>query len=364
MVMRQSMRLGRVAGIPIGVHWSVLVIMLLLVDGLAMSILPAGARGYDSVLYWGVAVIVAVLFFAALLAHELAHALVARHYRVRVRAITLWLLGGVSEMEGPAPHARGELLIALAGPLTSLAGAGVFGAAAVLAGTAGAGPLVVTALAWLTVVNGVLAVFNLLPGAPLDGGRVLTSILWWIRGDRASAQRSAARTGTAIGMLMMALGFVEILLLANLGGLWLVVLGWFLTSAARAESSAAALGGVLTEVQVGDVMSTPAVCGYTGQTVSYFLTAVARHQPHHGYPVLDLDGRVVGLVTLAGLARIAAPDRATLTLARVMVPFAQTAPLAPTMPLVDVAPNLLAGRGRLAPVVDGVRLCGVVRPGT
>jgi Zn-dependent protease len=118
-LMRQSMRLGRIRGIPIGVHWSVFVIMLLLVQGLAMAILPAGARGYAWMVYWGVAVLVAALFLAALLAHELAHALVARHFGVRVRAITLWLLGGVSEMDGPAPHARGDLLIALAGPLTT-----------------------------------------------------------------------------------------------------------------------------------------------------------------------------------------------------------------------------------------------------
>src|SRR5512139_1938422 len=183
--MRQTVRLGRFAGIPVGVHWSVFVIMLLLVQGLAVAILPAGAAGQAAVVYWGVAVVVAVLFLAALLAHELAHALVARHYGVRVRAITLWLLGGVAELDGEAPHARGDLLIALAGPLVSLASAGLFAAAAAFASAWGAGSLAVTALAWLAVVNAILGLFNLLPGAPLDGGRVLAATLWWVRGDRA-----------------------------------------------------------------------------------------------------------------------------------------------------------------------------------
>ncbi|MGE5827144.1 MAG: M50 family metallopeptidase, partial [Micromonosporaceae bacterium] len=116
----RAMRLGRVAGIPIGVHWSVLVIMVLLAQGLAMSVLPASAAGYAALLYWVVALVVAVVFMASLLAHELAHALVARHYGVRTRRITLWLLGGVAELDGQAPSARGDLLIAAAGPLASL----------------------------------------------------------------------------------------------------------------------------------------------------------------------------------------------------------------------------------------------------
>jgi Zn-dependent protease/predicted transcriptional regulator len=362
-LMRQSMRLGRIGGIPIGVHWSVFVIMLLLVQGLAMAILPAGARGYPGMVYWGVAVLVAALFLAGLLAHELAHALVARRFGVRVRAITLWLLGGVSEMDGPAPHARGDLLIALAGPLTSLAGAGVFGVAAILAAVGHAGSLAVTALVWLTVMNALLAVFNLLPGAPLDGGRVLAAVLWWIRGDRAAARRSAARAGMVLGTVMMALGFIEILLAANLGGLWFVALGWFLTAAARAEFADAALDGTLTGVHVGDVMSAPAVCGYASQTIADFLATVARVQPYRIFPVLDLDGRLVGLVSLTTLARVPADQRDTVRLARVAQPVAGQGPLSPSTPLVDAAPGLLAAGRRLAPVIDGGHVCGVITAG-
>ncbi|GAA0717177.1 site-2 protease family protein [Dactylosporangium roseum] len=361
--MRQTARLGRLAGIPIGVHWSVLVIMLLLVQGLASVILPGGARGYPAAVYWGVAVIVAVLFLAALLAHELAHALVARHYGVRVRAITLWLLGGVSELDGEAPHARADLLIALAGPVVSLVGAGVFAAAAAGASASGAGPLAVTGLGWLAVVNAILGVFNLLPGAPLDGGRVLAAVLWWVRGDRAGARRAAGRAGTVLGGLLIAAGLVEVLLAANFGGLWLVVLGWFLALSAHAETTHVMLRKALAGVRVGDVMTTPAVCGYTSQSIADFVATVARRHPHRVFPVLDLDGRLVGLVSINRLAKVPRTDRERVRLGEVSAPVDRAHVLDPAAPLIDTAPALLAGGHRLAPVVTDGRLTGIMTSG-
>ena len=361
--MRQTARLGRLAGIPIGVHWSVFVIMLLLVQGLASVILPSGARGYATAVYWGVAVVVAVLFLAALLAHELAHALVARHYGVPVRAITLWMLGGVSELDGEPPHARADLLIALAGPVVSLAGAGVFAAGAAVASAAGAGPLAVTGLAWLAFVNAILGVFNLLPGAPLDGGRVLAAVLWWVRGDRAAARRAAGRVGMVLGALLIAAGLVELLLAGNLSGLWLMALGWFVALAARAETTDAMLRKTLAGVRVGDVMTAPAACGYVSQSVADFVATVARRHPHRVFPVLDLDGRPVGLVTLARLAKLPSADRERTRLGDVSAPVDQARVLDPAVPLMDVAPAVLAGGHRLLPVVADGRLTGVVTPG-
>nr|BFE57381.1 site-2 protease family protein [Dactylosporangium thailandense] len=361
--MGQTARLGRIAGIPVGVHWSVFVIMLLLVQGLAVVILPGGAPGHATAVYWSVAVLVAVVFLTALLAHELGHSLVARHYGVRVRAITLWLLGGVSQLDGEAPHARADLLIALAGPLVSLAGAGVFAAAAAVVRALGGGALAVTGLVWLTVVNVLLGLFNLLPGAPLDGGRVLAAVLWWVRGDRASARRAAARAGIVLGGVLIAAGFLQVLLTANFRGLWPVLLGWFLVLAARAEAVDAVVRTTLAGVRVGDVMTTPAVCGYTSQSVADFVATVARRHPHRTFPVLDLDGHVAGLVSLTRLVKVPSADRERVRLADVSAPVDPARLLNPATTLVDAAAALPAGGHRLAPVVTEGRLTGIVTHG-
>jgi Zn-dependent protease len=357
--MRATMRLGKVAGIPIGVHWSVLVIMLLLAQGLAMSVLPTSAAGYAVLLYWTVALAVAAVFMASLLAHELAHALVARHYGVRVRRITLWLLGGVAELDGQAPNPRGDFLIAASGPGTSLALGVVFAGASIGARVIGAGALTAAALAWLAVVNGVLAVFNLLPGAPLDGGRVLAAALWWLRGDRVAAQRAASRAGVILGWLLVAFGLAQVLA-ANLGGLWLALLGWFLVAAASAENSDAALRTSLGRLRVGDVMTPSPACGYATQSVANFITTVAWPSRHRSFPVLDLDGRFAGVVSLARLARVPAERRDTVRLADVLTPRDHVLVLDPTSRLVDAAPALSASGLRLAVVAVDERVSGVL----
>lgn len=361
-MMRPTMRIGKVAGVPIGVHWSVLVIMLLLAQGLAVSVLPTSAAGHAPVLYWTVALVVAAVFMASLLAHELAHALVARHYGVRVRRITLWLLGGVAELDGQAPNPRGDLLIAAAGPVVSLVTGVVFAVAAFAAQVLGAGSLTTAALVWLAVVNAVLAVFNLLPGAPLDGGRVLAAALWWLRGDRAAAHRAACRAGVILGWLLVAVGLAQVLA-ANLGGLWLVVLGWFLVGAATAEGNDAVLRSSLARLRVGDVMTPSPTCGYATQSVANFISTVAWKRPYRTFPVLDLDGRLAGVVSLARLARVPAAERDMVRLGDVLTPRDRVLVLDPASPLADAAPALSAGGFRLAVVAVDGHVSGVLSVG-
>ena len=208
--MRQSIRLGRIAGIPIGMHWTVVVIAALITDML-LGVLPTAIPHQSAGLYWAVAVAGSVLFIAALAAHEIAHAIVARRYGVQVRSITLWALGGIAELDWEPPTARADVQIAIAGPATSLAAGIVFGGAAIL-DRSGHGPAVVTAmLAWLSMMNVALAVFNLLPGAPLDGGRILRGLLWKWYGDRQRASRAAARSGQVLGIGISAIGVLELL---------------------------------------------------------------------------------------------------------------------------------------------------------
>ena len=253
--MKQTMPLGRVAGIRIGAHWSVLVMVVLIGWLLGAQVLPGLAPHEPAAAYWAVAVPGAVAFIAALLAHELAHSLVARRHGVPVTSITLWALGGVSELGGEPPTARADLLIAAAGPATSLAAGLVFGGIAAVV-RAGGGPVIaVAALGWLALMNVFLAVFNLLPGAPLDGGRILRAALWMRHGDRARAAQSAAAAGRVLGAVLIAAGAAELLLWGDAGGLWLAVIGMFVMSAATAEATAGTATAALAGLRVSDVMT-------------------------------------------------------------------------------------------------------------
>jgi len=359
--MRQSIRLGAVHGVPVGLHWSTVVILFLLTQGLAAGLLPAAADGYTTAAYWLAATGFAGLFLTALLAHEYAHARTAQHYGIRVRSITLWLLGGVSELDGDPPHPRADLAVALAGPAASLASAGVFLLAAGPAGLLGA-DLLQVGLSWLAVVNLALAAFNLLPGAPLDGGRALAAILWRVRGDRAVARLAAARTGVALGVVLAGAGLVLALATGTFDGLWLVLLGWYLAGAARAEATALQFAGTLGDIPAGRLMSSPAICGYTGQTVATFASAVAAVHPHRCYPVVDIDGNLAGLVTVAALAGVPPQLRAETRLTELVVPVSRIAVAQRETPLRDPS-ALPAGPLRMTVVVDGRRPCGVLTAG-
>lgn len=308
--MRQTVRLGRVAGIPVGASWSAIVTLAIVVDLLATSALPAAVPRQSVALYWGVGTAAAVAFLASLLAHELAHALVARREGIKIRSVTLWMLGGVTQLDGDPATPRADLRIALAGPIASLLTGGVFVGAAAAIGAVG-GPRVATAaVTWLALMNGVLAAFNLLPGAPLDGGRVLRAALWHHWHDRQRADHGAASAGRVIGTLLAVLGVAEALLTGDLvAGLWLVVLGWFMTSAAAAEQGAAAARALLTGVRVADVMTPDPDLAGAWLTVAEFIRQFGGQSAQSAFPVIGPDGRLTGIVTVTRLSRIPARSR-------------------------------------------------------
>src|SRR5437762_11093578 len=194
------MRFGRLLGIEVGFSWSLIFIFALVAWTLATSVLPDVAPGYGAGIYWIIAAIGAVLFYASLLAHELSHAIVARRNGVKVAGITLWLFGGVSRLEGEPASARSEALIAGVGPLTSFVVAAIaFGLTLATTGD----KLVTDLFSWLTFVNLALGLFNLVPAFPLDGGRLLSSILWWRSGSRHKGVHDAGRVGRGFADLMI-----------------------------------------------------------------------------------------------------------------------------------------------------------------
>jgi len=231
--MRDSVRLGKISGIPIGLHWSIAIIAGLFAFTLAGTILPAAVGGATAGAYWAVALVTTAALLASIVAHELGHSIVAQNNDVRVSGITLFALGGVAKLESEPndPGAAGR--IALAGPAVSVAIGAASLTSAAIAGALGFPALVTAGLSWLGIVNLVMAVFNMLPALPLDGGRALQALLWHRNGDRHRATIRAARLGRYLGWGLVAFGVWQFL--TGGAGLWTALIGWFVVSSARAE---------------------------------------------------------------------------------------------------------------------------------
>ncbi|WP_432971416.1 site-2 protease family protein [Dactylosporangium sp. CA-233914] len=358
--MTPSLRLGTIAGIRVGVHWSVLLIMLLLTQILALTVVPRGAPGLPAITTWLLGVAGAVVFLLSLLAHELAHALVARAFGIRVERVTLWLLGGVAEFGAEPPHARADLLTAGAGPATSaLLGAGFAGIGVGL-NAIGAPAGVLAVVFWLSGINLLLAVFNLLPGAPLDGGRVLRAALWHWRGDRYWAAAAAARAGRAIGLVLIAVGAVQVLLTNVFGGLWLALIGWFLMSAATAESQVDRYRALLGRLPVSAAMHPQVTYADPNRSVADVVADVDAAPGSRFIALRTDDLRPAGLVRLTDLARVAESERADTPVSRVATPAASVPTVKASEPLADVA--YMVSRSGTTFVVDQGLLVGVLEP--
>jgi Zn-dependent protease/CBS domain-containing protein len=358
----ESFRLGRIAGVRVGVNISVVVILLIIAGGLAFGRFPLLQPGRSTWVYVLAGVVAALAFLASLLAHEVAHAVVARRNGVEVEGITLWLLGGVAQLKGRAPSPGADFRIAGVGPLTSLVLSVTFTALAVVARTAGLDGLPLAVLDYLAVVNLLLAVFNLLPAAPLDGGRLLRALLWKRRGDAESASITAAKAGRLFGFALIGLGVLQVVTGAGLGGLWLALIGLFLSNAAMAEEQQARLSQRLRGVRIADVMGAPAYAADPDQTVERFLHEVVLVRRFSTYPLVDGSGELVGLVTLNRLRDVPPGDRAVTRLRDIACPREDVPVVAPDEQLVEVLPRLAGCSDGRAVVLMGGRVVGVLSP--
>ena len=338
-------------------------IVAILVFGLATGLLPGGYPGRNAATYVGAAVVAAVLFLASLLAHELAHSLVARRNGIEVESIVLWLLGGVAQLRGEPKTPGADFRIAIVGPLTSFGLAVVFGIAAGGLGQLGAGGLPTGVLTYLAATNAMLAVFNLIPAAPLDGGRVLRAALWRWRGDRHAAAVNAARAGRFLGFVMIALGVLQVVIGAGLNGVWLALIGWFVVSAATSEEQQARLSGRLAGVTVAHVMTPRPLILDGNLTVDDFVGQVALTHRFSTYPLVDPHGRLTGLVTLNRVRAVPAGERATTRLREIACAPAEVPIARPDEPLTELLERMHGcADGRAVVVDDAGRVVGVVSP--
>lgn len=364
MRMRGGVSLGRVAGIPIILDYSLFITLALFVVILATDVFPDTVRPEPSAAtVWTLAVISGVCFFASILLHELAHSLVARLYGFPVLNITLFALGGVSQIGRESSKASQEFFIAVVGPLTSAVLGGLF-VAAYLALGAGHSP-VEAALLWLGFANLALAVFNMVPGFPLDGGRVFRSLMWALTRSRARATRWAARLGQGIGAAIAGVGLLSFLDF-NIGfeigrftGIWWIFLGGFLFNAAAQALRSLEVELGLSDLRVRDLMSTQLRTVEADTALRWLAPSPAAIDPLTAFMVVRNEV-VVGMMTGQALHALDPSRFQTAMVADVMVPAGQVAPIAPGATGAEALERLQAAAVGVLPVVEDGRLLGLV----
>ena len=296
-------RLGKLFGFEISIDWSWLFIFFLVVYTLAAGYFPTVYPGLGVTANWIMGVIAALLLFASVLIHELSHSLVARSYGGEVKGIMLFLFGGVSQMAEEPKAAREEFWMAIVGPVTSFILAALFYILGGVGAVAGWPAPVVAVLGYLALINFLLGAFNLVPGFPLDGGRVLRAAIWGATGDLNKATRYASYVGQGFGYLLIAFGFVNFVSGGLIGGLWLAFIGWFLTGAARSSYQQLQMRQALSGVRVEQVMTTDVPAIPASMSVRDFVDQQLLRHHYSCYPVTS-DDTVIGVVGAEEVRRV------------------------------------------------------------
>jgi Zn-dependent protease/predicted transcriptional regulator len=359
--MRAQIKLGRIFGIEIGLHYSWIIIAFLITLSLAGHFREHN-RVWGEGVIWATSLVTALLFFTTIVVHELSHATVAKARGLPVRSITLFALGGVAEIEKDAPDAKTEFWMAIVGPITSLL-IGILCLLILLAlgWTPDQFPQtpLLSMLMWLGYINIMLGIFNLIPGFPLDGGRVLRAIAWWITGNANRATTIAARLGQVVALGFIMLGVFRFFSGAGIGGLWIAFIGWFLLSASRESYAQMAISDTLRGVRVRDVMEReyPAVDSRTNlQTLvdEYFLRTGRR------CVFVMQNERVVGLITPHEVREIERNRWPYTTVDEVMKPLNQLHTITPDSSILEALETMGPNDVNQLAVVQGDGFEGII----
>ena len=359
--MRAQIKLGRIFGVEIGLHYSWFIIALLITFSLAGQF-QENNPGWGDGLRWGISIVTAVLFFAAIVVHELSHAMVAKFRGLPVRSITLFALGGVAQIEKEAADAKTEFWMGIIGPITSFViGVVCLAIAVALGWTPPEFPQqpLPAMLMWLGYINIGLAVFNMIPGFPLDGGRVLRGAVWWITGNAVRATTIAARIGQVIAFLMIIFGLLQFFRGAGFNGLWMAFIGWFLLSASRESYAQMVITEGLRGLRVGDVMSRdfPVV-----DANSNLQTFAEEHLTRTGrrFWVVMLNGQPEGIVTPHEISTVPRNRWPYTTIADVMRPLDATRTVNPNTPVTEALEVMARQDLNQLPVVNEKGLAGLI----
>lgn len=358
--MRDSIRLGRLAGVSVGLNWSLVAMVVIVASGLADNRFPFDAPGYSGGAYAVAGIAAAGVLLLGVLLHELGHAIVARRVGLHVDGITLSWMGGVTRIEGEAPRPAAELVVAAVGPFVSAAFGGVLWLMRLVVEGAGGGRLLIASLGWLAVINVVLAAFNLLPASPLDGGRVLHALVWGATRDRWRATRFAGAAGMGLGALVIVGGFLLLSRAAgSLNGLFISLIGWWIVGSARAELNVAAVHHALDGVRLSDVMR-PVGAAPGWVTVRAFVDGYSTGRPGWVWLLEAWGGGYGGVLLGDSLSAVPLPQWDLARPLDFAIPISATTGAAPA----DDALSVLAktGEKQVILVVDGGHTVGAVLP--
>ena len=349
-----GIRLGRILGIPIYLHTSWFLIFLLITLSLRTQFVSLHP-GWSAMQHWTLGIITSVLFFSSVVFHEMSHSVVAMHYHIKVQSITLFVFGGLARIERDAPNAKQEFNIAIAGPLSSLFLAGFFW---LIWRFVHGSEMVTAAAGWLAATNLILALFNLVPGFPLDGGRVLRGIAWGITGNFLRATQIASNAGRLFAYFMIAYGVWGALRGNWVGGLWIAFIGWFLLEAARESFTQVAIRDTLADVRAQDIMVRDIPTVARDMSVDEYVHEVLRtgRRCH----IVTAGEAPVGLVTLQAAGAVSRHEWPNTSIQAIMVPMARVETATPGDSALQILERMQSADINQMPIVSDHHIVGMI----
>ncbi|WP_455364713.1 site-2 protease family protein [[Eubacterium] cellulosolvens] len=357
-----SVRLGRIMGIPVRIHYTLWFVFILIAWSLAAGYMPQQYPGLGVAAYWGIGIASAIILFASVLVHELSHSYIAKRNNLPIRRITLFFFGGVSEMTKEPQDPGVEVRMAAAGPLMSFLIAAVLGGFWFVGNIIHAPVTITATLQYGAYINAVLGVFNLLPAFPVDGGRILRGSIWGRNLNFVRATVTATRVSEIISIVMIGVGLVIIIFGSFIEGIWIIFLGWFIKSGAETSLRQTLMGEALSGVTVDDIMTRDILTVPPGITVQKLVSDYFLVHRHGGYPVVE-DGRTLGIITMQCVRSIPKDKRRTTTVKDAMIPCERTIMIKPKTSALD-AMNTMAKEnvGRVL-ITENSELLGILTRG-
>lgn len=322
---KNSIRLGQIFGIPVGIDFSWFLVFILFTWSFATGYYPAEFKNWSTVEYWAVGAVTAVMLFASVLLHELGHSWVALQYKIPVRSITLYIFGGISQISAEPTSALSEFWITIIGPIVSFALAGIFAILTII--VSGFAPLLAL-FKYLAYINLVLGAFNLIPGFPLDGGGVLMSIVWGITHNRHRAVLFASIAGNVFAYLFIFYGVFQIFSGNLMNGLWIAFIGWFILTASRGQIQQERIKGLLSGHKASEAMTRSYTAIQSDTTLQFLVDDHILGGSRRSF-IVEQAGQVIGLLTLHHLKDIPKDHWSTTTVAQAMIPASQLKQIGP-----------------------------------